>query len=97
MGSIPGLGKFPGEGKGYPLQYYGLENSMDCIVHGVAKSPTQPSDFYFTSLIHKDIYIYTHIQCVCVCVALGCCTFWDKPTKDFRKKFLFHFIIGRKL
>ena len=34
--SIPGLGRSPGEGKGYPLQYFGLENSMDCIVHGVA-------------------------------------------------------------
>ena len=39
-GSIPGLGRSPGEGKGYPLQYSGLENSMDCIVHGVAKSQT---------------------------------------------------------
>ena len=38
LGFIPGLGRFPGEGKGYPLQYSGLENSMDCIVHGVAKS-----------------------------------------------------------
>ena len=38
LGSIPGLGRSPGEGKGYPLQYSGLENSMDCIVHGVAKS-----------------------------------------------------------
>ena len=37
---IPGLGRFPGEGKGYPLQYSGLENSMDCIVHEVAKSRT---------------------------------------------------------
>ena len=37
-GSIPGLGRSPGEGKGYPLQYSGLENSMDCIVHGVEKS-----------------------------------------------------------
>ena len=36
LGSIPGLGRSPGEGKGYPLQYSGLENSMDCIVHGVA-------------------------------------------------------------
>ena len=34
---IPGLGRFPGEGKGYPLQYSGLENSMDCVVHGVTK------------------------------------------------------------
>ena len=45
--SIPGLGKSPGEGKGYPLQYSGLENSMDCIVHGVAKSWTQLSGFRF--------------------------------------------------
>ena len=41
---IPELGRFPGEGKGYPLQYSGLENPMDCIVHGVAKSWT---DFHF--------------------------------------------------
>ena len=40
LGLIPGLGRYPGEGKGYPLQYSGLENSMDCIVHGVAKSRT---------------------------------------------------------
>ena len=40
MGSIPGLGRSPGEEKGYPLQYSGLENSMDYIVQGVAKSQT---------------------------------------------------------
>ena len=40
LGSIPGLGKSPGERKGYPLQFSGLENSMDCIVHGVAKTRT---------------------------------------------------------
>ena len=44
--SIPGLGTSPGEGKGYPLQYSGLENPMD-YVHGVAKSQTQMSDFHF--------------------------------------------------
>ena len=38
LGLIPGLGRSPGEGKGNPLQYSGLENSMDCIVLGVAKS-----------------------------------------------------------
>ena len=48
LGSIPGLGRSPGEGKGYPLQYYGLENSMDCIVHGVTKSQTQLSDSHFS-------------------------------------------------
>ena len=45
QGSIPGLGRSPGEGNSYPLQYSGLENSMDCIVHGVAKSQTWLSDF----------------------------------------------------
>ena len=40
LGLIPGLGRSPGEGKGYPLQYSGLENSMDCIVHEVVKSWT---------------------------------------------------------
>ena len=40
VGLIPGLGKSPGEGNSYPLQYSGLENSMDYIVHGVAKSWT---------------------------------------------------------
>ena len=39
LGSIPGLGRSPGEGKGYPLQYSGLENSRDYIVHEVAKTP----------------------------------------------------------
>ena len=47
-GSIPGLGRCPGEGNGYPLQYSGLENSMDCIVHGAAKSWTRLNDFHFT-------------------------------------------------
>ena len=46
-GSIPGLGRSPGEGKGYPLWYSGLENAMDCIVHGVAKSRARLSDFHF--------------------------------------------------
>ena len=40
LGSIPGLGRSPGEGNSYLLQYSGLENSMDCIVHGVTKSRT---------------------------------------------------------
>ena len=47
LGSIPGLGRSPGEGIGYPLQYSGLENSMDCTVHGIAKSRTQLTNFHF--------------------------------------------------
>ena len=46
LGLIPGLGRSPGEGKGYSLQYSGLENSMDCIVHRVTKSWTKLSDFH---------------------------------------------------
>ena len=46
LGLIPGLGRSPGEGKGYPLQYPGLENSMDCIDHGVAKSRTRLSNLH---------------------------------------------------
>ena len=47
LGSIPGLGRSPGEGNGYPLQNSGLENSIDCIVHGVSKSETQLINFHF--------------------------------------------------
>ena len=58
LGSIPGLGRSPGEGKGYPLQDSGLENSMDCIVLGVTKNQTWLSDFHFvnkfSSLLGKD-------------------------------------------
>ena len=43
LGSVPRLGRAPGEGSSYPLQYSGLENSMNCIVHGVTKSLTQLS------------------------------------------------------
>ena len=46
-GSTPGSGRSAGEGNSYPLQYSGLENSMDCIVYGVAKSQTRLSNFHF--------------------------------------------------
>ena len=48
-GSIPGSEGSPGEGIGYPLQYSGLENSMDCIVHGVAY-------FFFTNWFILQIF-----------------------------------------
>ena len=47
LGLIPGLGRSPGEGNDYPLQYSGLENSMDCIVYGVSKSRKRLSDLLF--------------------------------------------------
>ena len=48
-GSIPGSGRSAGEGIGYPLQYSGLENSMDYAVRGVAESQTRLSDSHFIS------------------------------------------------
>ena len=51
LGSIPGLGRSPGKGKGYPLQYSGLENSMDCLVQG------------FTKMLHMRIIIVWRAVC----------------------------------
>ena len=51
LGLTPELGRYPGEGKGYPLQFSGLNNSMDCIVPGVTKSRTRLS-VSFTLYIH---------------------------------------------
>ena len=57
LGLIPVSGRSLGEGKGYPLQYFGLENSMDCIVHGVTKSQTWLSDFHFLSILgHQSFW-----------------------------------------
>ena len=51
LGLIPGLERSPGEVKGYPLQYSGLENSKDCITHGVTKSQTWLSNFHSLKLL----------------------------------------------
>ena len=56
LGLIPGLGRLPGEGKGYPLQYSGLENSMNCTVHGVTKSRAGLSDF------HSHLFLVMNFQ-----------------------------------
>ena len=55
-GSIPALGRSPGEGKGYPVQYSCLENPMNCIVHGIAKSRIQLSNFHFTQ-VWNSLYL----------------------------------------
>ena len=64
LGSIPGLGRSPGGGHGNSLQYSGLENSMDCIVHGVANSRTRLSDAYplLRSCIQKNEVIGTLVR-----------------------------------
>ena len=69
LGSITGLGRSPGEGKGYPLQYSGLKNSMDCIVHGVPRSQTRLSDFHFTST-GKMFYRTVHTDVIPRCFLL---------------------------
>ena len=55
LGSIRGLGRSPGEGKGYPLQYSGLEDSMD---YGVTKSQTRLSNVHFTFIFR----LYKHLE-----------------------------------
>ena len=52
LDSILGLERSPGEGNSYPLQYSSLENSTNCIVHGVAKNWTQLGDFHFQLSFH---------------------------------------------
>ena len=65
MGSILGLGRSPGEQKGYSLQYSGLENSMDCIVHGVPKSWTGLSNFHFHWHLISFSFVVPLLVCVC--------------------------------
>ena len=60
LGSIPGSGRSPGEGSGNPLQYSGLENSMDSVVHGAAKSQTQLSDFHFVGHFSGEFWTLTY-------------------------------------
>ena len=55
LGSIPVLERSSGEGKGWPLQYSGLENSRDHTVHGVSKSQIQLSDFHLTRSLHIPV------------------------------------------
>ena len=64
LGSISGLGRSPGGGHGNQLQYSGLENSRDCIVHGVAESQTQLSDSHplLRSCIQKNEVIGTLVR-----------------------------------
>ena len=59
LGLIPGLGRSPGEGKGYPLWYSALENSMDCIVQGVTKSQIWLRNFHFSRLMNQTLMIET--------------------------------------
>ena len=61
-GSIPGWGRSPGEGNGNLHQYSGLEDSTDCVVHGIARSQIQLSGFHFTMYTQTYIHTHTHIH-----------------------------------
>ena len=91
-GSIPGLGRSPGEGNGNPLQYSCLENPMEggawkATVHGVAKSRTRLSDFTFTfQALPKNAYhiytLYTHMSrfsCLKTTYIIENSTYYDVP------------------
>ena len=73
LDSIPGLGRSLGEGNGNPFQYSGLENSMDCVVHRVAKSWTRLSNFHF---------LFFHEQERSGCLSAGRVWVWTTRT-DF--------------
>ena len=78
LGSIPALGRSTGEGKGYPLQYSGLENSMDCIVHGVAESDTTVifthsfTNYFFLIISGRSLHFS-----LCKSISLFSTTFLD--------------------
>ena len=90
LGLIPGLGISPGEGKGYPLQYSGLVNSMDYIVHGVPKSRTQLSDFH--SLTHSMTNVYLSFSPLPLTLLLF--SAFCKASSDNHFAFLHFFFLG---
>ena len=87
-GSIPGSGRSTGEGTGYPLQYSGLENSMDHIVRGVAKSWTQLSHFhhhptFFPYDLCYYLILFNSLVCFLVSFQTKC-----KPLKGRVRNFI---------
>ena len=79
LGLIPGLGRSPGEGKGYPLQYSGLENSMDCTVHKVTRSRIWLGNFHITSL--QTLYLWM------------CSSVYQPPSSGFSTSVIFFFFL----
>ena len=78
LGSIPGLGRCPGEGKGYPLQCFGLENAMDCTVHGITKSWTQLSDFHTQMMLKSSKHLMLSNPCFHFCSFQPNLCYWFK-------------------
>ena len=105
LGSIPGLGRSPGEGKGYPLQYSGLENAMDCIVHGVAENHTRLSDFHFhayynghVNIIHISLYWFSHVHaCTHTHMGFKCSIYVTGTGSQFRTLAMWWSYVKRRL
>ena len=87
LDSIPELGRSPGEGKGYPLQYSGLENSMDYTVHGVAESDTTEKLLLSLSLVYPTLRIINILKAQSP-------LFYIKETKWFCKSSVSHWGSG---
>ena len=84
LGSIPGLRRSTGEGNGYPLQYSGLENSMDCIVHGVTKSQTGPSDFHLHEQLSLNFFFLMRTSLMVQRLGLRVCKEGVLPLQGIR-------------
>ena len=76
LGSTPGLGRSPGEGNGYPLQYSGLENSIDCVAQGVTKSWTRLSDFQLYLFIWLPWVLVADVRSSVAVHGLSGCGAW---------------------
>ena len=74
-----------GEGKGDPLQYSGLENSLDCIVHGVTKSQTWLSDFHFHFFLHSTVHLLNITWCLLLGSYLNC-LYWGILQDAFKRR-----------
>ena len=83
LGSIPELGKSPGEWNSYPFQYSYLENSMDCIVHGITKSQTWLSDFHFWYISKSFTIFFSQSLSICDCKISKKDYSWSQNKADF--------------
>ena len=89
LGLIPGSGRSPGERKGYPLQYSGLKNFVDCIVHGVAKNRTRLSDFHSLHFIYVYLPFYPQLWCVTFEIRFEY-RWTNDPTHQIRQELFWH-------
>ena len=85
----PRVGRSPGERKGYPLQYSGLKNFVDCIVHGVAKNRTRLSDFHSLHFIYVYLPFYPQLWCVTFEIRFEY-RWTNDPTHQIRQELFWH-------